>query len=70
MKQMTENTYVCRYTNWQSAEVLVLDEPSRMESAILGLLRMVQCGRGLEWGAGRNKIVRRISSFVSHVLIR
>ncbi len=31
----------CRYTNRLSAEVLVLDEPSRMESAILGMLRMV-----------------------------
>lgn len=31
----------CRYINWQSAEVLVLDEPSRIESAILGLLKMV-----------------------------
>jgi hypothetical protein len=49
IKQSTEMLLCCRYTNRQSAEVLVLDEPSRMESAILGMLRMVQCGRGLVW---------------------
>jgi hypothetical protein len=42
MKQVAEFGHVCRYTNRQSAEVLVLEEPSRMESAILGMLRMVQ----------------------------
>jgi hypothetical protein len=64
MKQMTENALVCRYTNWQSAEVLVLDEPSRMESAILGLLRMVPCWGEIGWDAGCSAL-NRISGFVS-----
>ncbi len=53
MKQMTENILLCRYTNRQSAEVLVLEEPSRIESAILGILRMVQFWRGIQWGVLR-----------------